>query len=819
MSIRVSDPLFLLSAQTGMSVAELRSKSASGNPEVEKPQEALKTGEPIPIVFCRRLTANKGGVMVQPKMTEGSFSNPIVEQSTDDGTTQSFNVTQVLRIKYRLVLSEGDMEQLQVRDMFYGNSRRGTWNQKYNGAAGTWDPGNTIDDHITTNVLPSSLGTYHISGVFSLTTGQSLRAGSSIYYRNSAGSLSFLSYEEHSFPAFCGTSGTYSGLTTLSFEIEVFDSQATAINKTVSAFVRNGIKVTRLIDSVNGASDNYADLVNYLFTASDRLASDLIDTTSLTTAANFTNANGFFFNGALTESQNLLDWLQQSSVNFLLRLSNSGGKFGLLPRLPYNTDYTIKTTQVTPEFTFTEDHVVPDGFEIEYISLEDREPVCFVVQWRQQPEADFGIVRTVQVRYENEAASGPFVTIDMSNYCTSEDHAVKAGTYRVAQRKFVTHHLRLTVRERSYNSALVVGDLVRVRLRRETHEGNVEHHDKMYEINRIEKTFRSTIVYDLTHFPIDAEGRSIVARAVDAASGAGNIIDVGRSTFDGDENSSTDTTPIGSASGGGGTAPSGIDTEYSVPSPTESDTSYPGNTVDDNPLDPIEEPIDPVIEGNDSFVQPGDELTFDPGCPGARIEWYVIDNQTNAVEKVASGIAEKFIVAETANTAGKSVYAVGCCPDPSVPGGFAHCKQSDTITLNGQSDSLASGECIKVTGGTGMLGYIPSYDPNSDLVPIYSPSSSSSSFRRSKQVVEIVYTEVRRYLGSGGIFKWLAGVHFTIDIDCDGVVEPYYAFESFSFPDGEAGEAAARRVRWGLILDGTGVYTPWCTGGTCAETG
>ena len=32
-----------------------------------------------------------------------------------------------------------------------------------------------------------------------------------------------------------------------------------------------------------------------------------------------------------------------------------------------------------------EEHVVDGGFEIEYISLEDRQPVCFVVQWRQQP--------------------------------------------------------------------------------------------------------------------------------------------------------------------------------------------------------------------------------------------------------------------------------------------------------------------------------------------------------------------------------------------------------------------------------------------------
>ena len=36
MSIRVSDPLFLLSAQTGLSVGELTAKAAAGNPDLEK---------------------------------------------------------------------------------------------------------------------------------------------------------------------------------------------------------------------------------------------------------------------------------------------------------------------------------------------------------------------------------------------------------------------------------------------------------------------------------------------------------------------------------------------------------------------------------------------------------------------------------------------------------------------------------------------------------------------------------------------------------------------------------------------------------------
>lgn len=720
MSIRVQDPLFLLSAQTGLSVGELQAEAAAGNPDVEKPQEALKTGEPIPIIFCRRRNSN-GGVMVQPKMTEGYFANPIIEKeySTDNGQTTFKFPTQVTQLKYLLVLSEGCLPQLQIRDIFHGNCRRGTFNQACNGRAGTWTPGNFIDDHLNYIVTQNAQGVFSFN-VFNLTSGQSAKVYSTIYYKSSDGVLHQLRYIENSFPAFCGTSGTYSGLTTLSFEFEVRDKQATKLEKTISVFVRKGLQVTRLVDSATGESDNFVDLAKYLFQAGNRLADDLIDDTALTIAANFTDANGFFFNGELKKSQNLLDWLQATSVNFLLRLSNSGGKFGLLPRLPYNADYTIKTTQVTPEFTFTEEHVVDGGFELSYISLEDREPVCFVVQWRQQPEADFGLVRTVQVKYANEAANGPFVNIDMSNYCTNENHAVKVGAFRLAQRKFITHHLRLTVRERSYNASLVVGDLVRVRLRRETAEGEVEYHDKLYEINRIEKTFASTIVYDLTHFPIDTQGRSIVAREVAAATGAGNIINVGRTTFDCDENSSTATTTVGTSSGGGGSnQPPASDTEIDIsqPGPNDVDSPYPEGPQ--NPEDPLDETLDgsdsnnPQIEGYTDTPGLGDTLTYSPGCSGAIIKWYKIDINTGVVTLIGSGVGATLTVTEALQQEGVRVYAEGCCPDPAAPGGYGTCTKSDEVDV--------FDEIISCPGG-GQSGGQGTFTKVIDVGPAYPAS-------------------------------------------------------------------------------------------------
>lgn len=700
MTLEFTEPLFLLSAQTGLSVAELQAQAAEGNPDVSGPQAVLKTGEPIPIVFCRRRALNgvqTGGAMIAPKASEGGFSNDVVVNKLEtSGVWTGIAVEIEIYVKLLLVVSQGQIGAIQVRDIFYGNCRRGTYNQGYDARAGSWPPGNTIDDFIEAVIPRNSNGSFNISN---LITDKLYRVSGGPFYgvftRNAAGNtLNFIqAHKDHNMPTFCGTSAGYDDLTTLSFEITL--DGTTDWNKQISAFVREGLQVTRLVGGGAGSSDNFVDLARYLMLQSGRLPSDLIDDPSLTIAANFTHANNFLFNGVVAKSENLSDWLQKTSYNFLLRLTNTNGKFGLRPRLPYNADYTIKTTAITPEFTFTEDHVLGGGFEIDFVSLEDREPVCVVAQWRQQPEADFGLVRTINVRYQGEAASGPFVSMDLSGYCVTENHAIKAATYKLATRKHVTHHLRLRVRERSYNSSLVVGDIVRVRLQRETSEGEIQHHDKVYEIARIEKTFGSLIKYDLTHFPIDNQGRSIVAKAVNDAVGAGNVINVGRSTHDCDTNSSTSTTVVGTTTSTQGNPPSSGDTEKDIPTPDANDqdslypsgTGLPGSPYPNgsfNPADPIDEPLAnaATITGSNtgyggSTATPGNTVEVPStalACSNGRVCFYRLSKLTGVktlVECKTEPVNGKFFMLITTADMDHAIIVEGECPDPSTDSGFA----------------------------------------------------------------------------------------------------------------------------------------------------
>lgn len=649
MSLNISDPLALLPYQSGLTDPILIEAAADAAQDLTSQQQAYKIGDPVPIVFCRRVS-NNGGVMVSPGATEARYQN--------DGTTNA------LTVSLHLVLSEGQLPTIPIKDVFVGPCRQGTWNQTYDRRAGTWLPGNFV-----TTV-----------------------AGK----------------QPWSCPYYCGTSGRYENMTTLSY-VNTFVDGSERWEHQVHVFVREGMQVTRIIDSTLGSSNNVIDLALYLMNQSGRIPSTLINTAQMLAAANFCQTNGFLYNGVFKESLNLDEWLEQIGNDFLLRLVETDGKFGFKPRLPVNGDHTIKTTAIGWEFTFTEDHLLPDGFEIQYISLADRQPVCLQMMWRQQPDADIGFARTTDIRYSGEAAAGPFEQYDLSQFCTSETHAVKVGAYRLARRKYITHTIRLTVRPSSYNSTLELGDIVRVRLRRETATTALSYHDYLYEVDRIEKTASGACIFDLTHFPIDSQGRSLVALEVAAATAPGFTISPGRSDYSCDDNSSSDNTPLGSAgidypaSGGNFDPPTDAETSVDLPAPTEStwptggaspigpNVSQPSGEPSggpspiggwNNPADPLEQSTDEtgvgVITGGTGtggVPQIGDTLSIsegDLGCAG-QVCWSKINKDTGEEFDIScqdEPIAGAYTLSITSSEADYYIAAVGRCKDPSTSDGW-----------------------------------------------------------------------------------------------------------------------------------------------------
>jgi hypothetical protein len=568
--IRGTDPLALLAIQAGQTPTPSEQSGAEGNNPLDVQQAAHVIGDPVPIVFGRRRNET-GGVFISPKATECRFEN---------------DTSNAVTAYYHLVLSEGQIGQLQVRDIFQRQCRVGSAAQTYDRRAGSWEPANVIQLREGFN-KPEA--TYH-----------------------------------------CGSVGRYRGISTLSFEVTIPDG-FDVWNRQVHVFVREGMDVKRWLDNQAAApSDSFADLAYWLMDKSARIPLPLIDTDSITDASRFLDANDITTNCWIRESINYTDLLSRGGRYHLLRPATVNGRQSLKPLLPVNSDGTIKTTALTVEYVFNDDLVIPGSVDICYSDWSSSQPFVAQIIWRQEFEDCLGIMRTAEVRYQGTAENGPYESHDLSAFCTREDHAVKVGAYILSKRVRSTHTIRFKVRPQAHNTLLQQGSIVRVRLARDPFNGGSAFHDYIYQVERITKTLAGDVGYECSHMPVDSQLRSLIALDVVNAQGTGYLYDCNTTGLGCDLNSPEDDdeipdddwtipdpdpggeiTPIdpdvpiggggGSGGGGGGTGepePNPNDGQDSIPTKTIG-CPAPGQGIFDAPhVGVCENPIVTAVMGN-----------------------------------------------------------------------------------------------------------------------------------------------------------------------------------------------------------------------------
>jgi hypothetical protein len=614
---------------------------------------------------------------------------------------------------YHLVLGQGDMDSIQVRDVFQRSCRVGTFSQTYNKRAGTFIPGNFIVD----------------------------RAG----------------YTTPECPTYCGTGGTYTDLSTMEYEC-TYPNGVDQWNRQVHCFIRGGMYVTRLLDNVYGPSNNVADLLLFLLRKSSRVPEEQIDTVGLLAAATFTNVNGFWFNGVVYESSNLRDWMNNTLKHFLLRQTRVGGKESLKPLLPVNNDGTIKTTPVTYVTAFTEDHIIPDTFQISYTPLADRKPVCITVLWRQQDDLGIAVMRTTEIRYPGTAIDGPFEQHDLSSFCASENHAVKIGTYILSRRNHIKHRLQITVKPSDFNSSLAPGDIVRVRLARVASTGNSSVHDSLYEVDQIGKTLTGEVTLALTHFPVDDTLCSVVAKEVAAAVGAGLVLDSGLSAVTCDINDPGDTSvpadtsldpedwslpdpadfgynvpeiPEFGGDGAGGSAGAGAGGGVGSLDDIAGAIGYGGQSAgrkededqfgggDNDGLGGRQVGGDIYADPPSGIAEPGETLTSPPICQGATVTWYEASSTAPGGKQIL-GQGPTYV--PTANDLNKDVFTQTTCPGGGDP------ITSGSVTITDGFIPTPTTVTVNVTTETYVYSGEKRYCSNDTLANAADIQSNTSSF-------------------------------------------------------------------------------------------
>ena len=259
----------------------------------------------------------------------------------------------------------------------------------------------------------------------------------------------------------------YERLTTCGLVLRAGDAFS-SIDK-LRLWLRGGIEVKRFHPSERdgyGPSNMLPDLLYYLLTDNvggigATFPSELIDEDSLSKACQFLRANKLFYNGAVSEPQNLRSWISGVAPYFLLNFVIANGKFALQPALPVDSAGNISLGSVDIAGLFTSGNIIEDTFGVEYLDMEQRRPFAAAMRWRVEWENGLAEERVLSVREQVPGSENfPMESIDLTAFCTSRRHAELAARFALSLRKRITH--TVTFKTTPYGLELAPGDFIRV---------------------------------------------------------------------------------------------------------------------------------------------------------------------------------------------------------------------------------------------------------------------------------------------------------------------------------------------------------------------
>ena len=222
-----------------------------------------------------------------------------------------------------------------------------------------------------------------------------------------------------------------------------------------SVYVNSGINATSSFPEV------LLDLLtNDRYGTGQVLSSAQVDQASFAAAATFVYNRRYFFDGAISDKINIRSWGAETAANYLLDLVIRNGKFALEPVASFDAPEPI--TQL-----FTSGNILDDSFSLSFSDDQDRIPPRISVIWREERETSgtvgkglFPVSREVAVRETNTPEDAPVEKIDLSDYCTSQRHAIDRAKWECLTRRLVTHSV--TFKTTPTEAALDIGSVFKL---------------------------------------------------------------------------------------------------------------------------------------------------------------------------------------------------------------------------------------------------------------------------------------------------------------------------------------------------------------------
>jgi hypothetical protein len=351
---------------------------------------------------------------------------------------------------------------------------------------------------------------------------------------STTGTLEAVQYEyvvsKYADPASTPTAdnSSYADITFLKVVGDIYDPPESGSYPTttrqISVYYEQGVKVdlysAGLVGGVytRGASNQLVDLAMYLFTIYKRVSATDPDVAApiyidnLQDIAAFCDEYSMHFNGVISESLNIVEFLSETAPYFLLSFQSNGGQYQFAPLLPLNVSEEIDTTALAPAATFTEDEILPGSFSKTYVSAADKTDVNAVMLYRKNDPDAIGTQQTVQVRYSGVSLDAPVEQFDLTDFCANRDHAIIYGKHYLARRKYSVHAISFATPLST--AGLKPTDIIKIDRQRITSTGDNRSEIEWYQITAINHQTDGTTSIEAAQFPVNGSDEAVISDEV-----------------------------------------------------------------------------------------------------------------------------------------------------------------------------------------------------------------------------------------------------------------------------------------------------------------
>ena len=215
-------------------------------------------------------------------------------------------------------------------------------------------------------------------------------------------------------------------------------------------WLNDGVPCKNLADNGYGPSNLFSDLVYYLLTDNTSGlgtyvsgADQWIDEDDFVLCAKYLKANKIFFDGVVADRVNIRNYLGQMAPYNLCNFVIAAGRMAVTPALPFDPNtFEIDPWSLPIAAYFSEGNIIEGSYAVEYLEETERQNFKAVVQYRAGERDKLPYNDVVLVRWKDLPLELPQEVFDLSDFCTSREHALKVARFILSVRRRVDHSIK-----------------------------------------------------------------------------------------------------------------------------------------------------------------------------------------------------------------------------------------------------------------------------------------------------------------------------------------------------------------------------------------